>query len=88
MIEGSFSEAELEGLEEAAMSEEREDTPIVATLKAIPTDLKDEMHIEWDWAIEIVFDADRLPDTLPMGGPQRPPDGLPGLARSCPRSAR
>jgi hypothetical protein len=63
LIEGPISNAELEGLEEAEFWG-GEYSAILATFSAIPADPGQEMHMDWDGAIEIGFDADRLPETL------------------------
>jgi hypothetical protein len=46
-----------------------EDSAILATFTATPIDPSQEMHMEWESAIEIGFDGDRLPETLShLGG--------------------
>jgi hypothetical protein len=53
----------VDGLEEAVI-EGGEDSAILARLTANPIDARQEMHMEWESAIEIGFDRDRLPKTL------------------------
>lgn len=74
IIEGSTSDAELEAEDEAQLvrAEGRRavvDSAILATLYALAIDPSQEMHMEWESAIQIGFDGDRLPKTLShLGG--------------------
>ena len=65
---GSFESVEVDTLEDAeiAHAEGRpvEDGAMLATFNAVPIDPDEEMHMEWESAIEIGFDEDRLPKTL------------------------
>jgi hypothetical protein len=63
VVEGSLRTAEVDALEEAHILGE-EDGAILATFTALPVDPSKEMHMEWESAIEIGFDQDRLPGTL------------------------
>jgi hypothetical protein len=65
--EGPLDFAIVDGLEDAEI-EGGEDSAILARLAARPIDLHQEMHMEWESAIEIGFDGDRLPDTLFLVG--------------------
>jgi hypothetical protein len=63
VTEGPFYFAILDGLDEAAI-EGGEDSAILARFTAFPIDPSEEMHMEWESAVEINFGADRMPDTL------------------------
>jgi hypothetical protein len=63
VTEGPVDFAIVDGLEEAEV-EGGEDSAILARLTAVPVDPGQEMHMEWESAIEIGFDQDRLPGTL------------------------
>jgi hypothetical protein len=66
-IRGLISDAELEGLEESEFWG-GEDTAILATFTAFPVDPSQKMHMDWEGAIQITFDPDRLPNTLDFLG--------------------
>jgi len=63
--EGSLEIAIVAGLEEAEIFG-GEDSAILATFEAVPADPSEEMHMEWEDPIELVFDPDRMPDTLSL----------------------
>ncbi len=70
---GSFESIQVDAWEDAeiARAEGRrvEDGAILATFTATPIDPSQEMHMDWESAIEIGFDEDRLPETLShLGG--------------------
>lgn len=65
---GPFEFAVVDALEEAEI-EGGEDAAILARFTAVPIDPGQEMHMDWEGAIEIGFDGDRLPETLShLGG--------------------
>jgi len=65
---GSFESVLVDALEEAEIFG-GEDSAVLAKFTAFPIDPSQEMHMEWESAIEIGFDGDRLPETLShLGG--------------------
>jgi hypothetical protein len=92
IIEGSTSDAELEAWDEAQLMQAEgrravEDSAILATFYAVPIDPSQEMHMEWESAIQIGFDQDRLPATLPhLGGTFG--DNIPWLCKEIIRDIR
>lgn len=71
---GSFRSLQVSAWEDAEIERAEgrtdvEDSAILATFTATPIDPSQEMHMEWESAIEIGFDGDRLPETLShLGG--------------------
>jgi hypothetical protein len=65
-----FQHVEVTALEDAAITRaegrpaDGEDSAILATFTAVPIDPGQEIHMDWESAIGIGFDGDRLPDTL------------------------
>ena len=64
-FDGPFEIAEVDALEaaEAFPGEEVEGAKLASYI-AYPVDPDEEVHVEWESAISICFDADRLPSTL------------------------
>ncbi len=68
VAEGTFRSVLVDALEDAEFFG-GEDSAILATFDAFPIDPSQEMHMDWESAIEIGFDRDRLPETLShLGG--------------------
>jgi hypothetical protein len=66
--QGSFDILQADAWEHAEMFG-GEDCAMLATFTAVPVDPSQEMHMDWEGAIEIAFDEDRLPPTLShLGG--------------------
>jgi len=59
VTDGSFYMAEIDSIEAG-----EEPRAQLATFSAFPIDPDAEMHMDWEGAVEITFDRDRLPDTL------------------------
>jgi hypothetical protein len=64
-IDGPFDLADIDAIEEGDPTVDEYGAKL-ATFSAFPIDPDEEIHMDWESAIEITFDRDRLPETLTL----------------------